>query len=384
MGSTGSIGRQTLAVAAELGIGVRALAAHSSIELLCEQITLFHPALVSVGEAETAQKLTELIGASGLPRQDWPDIVYGRQGLIDVATVSGIDMVVAALVGFIGLEPVLHALERGYDIALANKETLVVGGELVLTRAEAHGCKIFPVDSEHSAIWQCLKASGDGSFRRIFLTASGGPFRSYTADRLEKVSVSQALKHPTWKMGHKITIDSATLMNKGLEIIEACHLFSCEPQNIEVVVHPESIIHSMVEMNDGSVIAQLGFPNMRIPIRLALTWPERIASEAEERFNPFSPAANNLHFYPPDETVFPSLRYAREAFAARGVYPCVLNAANEAAVELFLQQKLTFCDIFAVVSEALESYQGTGEALSFPLLEKVHFETIAKIKQNLS
>lgn len=381
LGSTGSIGRQGLEIARELGLTVSALTCRHNITLLAEQIMEFCPEVVSVGDSWSAEQLREILSAEfNLKPPDQPEILTGKSGLETAATIPGIDLVLAAVVGFAGLSPVLAALEAGKDIALANKETLVAGGEIVMELARHKQAEILPVDSEHSAIWQCLSAAPDRKFKRIFLTASGGPFRAGSKEELAAVTPAQALRHPTWEMGAKITIDSATMMNKGLEIIEACHLFSCTPAQIEVVVHPQSIVHSMVELNDGSVVAQLGFPDMRLPIRLALTWPDRPAADYYRPYDPCAEGANRLVFEPPNEELFPALELARSAFAAGGLSPCVLNAANEAAVSLFLQGKIAFPEIWRLVADALTQVPAAAN-VDFVTLEWAHNDTIARIMQ---
>lgn len=381
LGSTGSIGRQTLAVARELKLSVLSLSCKKNVGLLAEQIIEFSPELVSVHDDEAALDLSRILSAKGLLKKDQPEIISGPEGLIAAATRPGLDLVMAAIVGFSGLRPVLAALEAGTDIALANKETLVAGGSLVMELARKKKAKLIPVDSEHSAIWQCLMAADEERFKKIFLTASGGPFLGFNKGQLENITPAQALKHPTWEMGAKISIDSASMMNKGLEIIEACHLFSCTPEKIKVVVHPQSIVHSLVELEDGSVLAQLGFPDMKIPIRLALTWPKRPAASYYESFNPFDQRAALLSFEPPDEELFPSLRLAREAFLAGGLAPCILNAANEAAVALFLERKIAFREIFTLVEEALAASKENFIQIDYEILAAVHNDTIERIKR---
>ena len=380
LGSTGSIGKQTLEVVRELNLSVEALTCNSNVVLLAEQILEFMPAVVSVGTAKAASELISLLQAKGMAESTAPEIFIGEQGLITAATMPGIDIVVAAIVGFSGLKPVLAALDSGYSVALANKETLVAGGSLVMNLALRKKAEILPVDSEHSAIWQCLSAASDQKFNKIFLTASGGPFRSYSSAELENVTPSMALKHPTWNMGAKISIDSATMMNKGLEIIEACHLFACRPEQIEVVVHPQSIVHSMVELEDGSVLAQLGFPDMRIPIRLAITWPKRPPASYYKPFDPFAPSASPLIFERADETVFPALRLARDAIKEGGLAPCILNAANEAAVKLFLEKKISFPRIWQIVADEMEANRANITSPDYDTLNFTHHDTMERIR----
>lgn len=379
LGSTGSIGRQTLEVARELNLAVEALTCNRNVALLAEQIQEFRPAAVSVGTAEAASELLTLLQTKDIKKTDIPEIFSGEEGLVTAATMPGLDLVMAAIVGFSGLKPVLAALDAGYDVALANKETLVAGGSLVMDLARRKKAKILPVDSEHSAIWQCLNGAPDQKFSRIFLTASGGPFRGYSGAELKNVTLAMALKHPTWDMGAKISIDSATMMNKGLEIIEACHLFSCPPEQIEVAVHPQSIIHSMVELEDGSVLAQLGFPDMRLPIRLAITWPERPPASYHEPFDPFSPQASQLTFERADEGAFPALGLARAAITEGGLAPCILNAANEAAVKLFLDEKISFPRIWQIVAEEMAAKRANITNPDYEILNFTHHDTMDRI-----
>ena len=361
LGSTGSIGRQTLEVAEHLNIKVKALTADKSIDLLEKQIRKFKPELVAVYDEKAAEELKKRIKDTNTR------IVQGMKGQIEVARESGADIIVTAIAGQAGLEPTLAALETGKRIALANKEPLVCAGDKVMQTAKKHGAEIIPVDSEHSAIFQCLAGhmpyyleSNKSSLRarpaippikKLILTASGGPFRGKTKKELEKITPEQALKHPNWNMGKKITIDSATLMNKGLELIEAMHLFSMNPDQIEVVIHPESIIHSMVEFTDGSTIAQLSNPDMRQPIQYAITYPDRQSSLTK----PLDLIKlSQLTFEKPDMDTFPCLRLAYEA-AKKGTKSCAtLNQANEEAVSLFLNNKITFNDIPKFIEKALQ------------------------------
>jgi 1-deoxy-D-xylulose-5-phosphate reductoisomerase len=347
LGSTGSIGVQTLDVARNLNIRVSALTANSNIDLVEKQAREFMPQLVSIGDSTLALELERRLKGLNI------EIHYGMEGLKAAASMAAADTVVTSIVGVAGLIPTIEAIRHGKNIALANKETLVTAGSIVMSEAAAHGVSIFPVDSEHSAIYQCLAANRRQDVGRLILTASGGPFRGKTPAELEKVTVAQALKHPNWNMGSKITIDSATLMNKGLEVIEARWLFDFTPDRIKVVVHPQSIIHSMVEYVDGSIIAQLGSPDMRIPIQLALTWPDRSMNEFS-RLDLLK--CGSLTFEEPDRESFPCLGLAFEALKAGGTMPAVMNGANEAAVELFLKEKTGFCDIPRLISRVMQAH----------------------------
>ncbi|NLM77184.1 MAG: 1-deoxy-D-xylulose-5-phosphate reductoisomerase [Ruminococcaceae bacterium] len=360
LGSTGSIGRQTLEVCERMGIRVCALTAGRSLDLICEQARRYHPQLVSVARESDAAELRQRL-ADCRPAIT---VMHGQAGNIAAATIPEADTVVAAMVGVAGLEPVLAAIRCGRTIALANKETLVAGGALVMPLLSRYNSRIYPVDSEHSAIWQCLAAAPPKSLRRILLTASGGPFRGRSRQELNHVTLAQALNHPTWRMGGKITIDSATLMNKGLEVIEASWLFDCPTEKIEVVVHPQSIIHSMVELQDGSVLAQMGFPDMKLPIQLALTWPRRLPGDGRP-FNPFDRQAGTLTFEQPDRQAFPLLQLAYDAAKAGGTLPAVMNAANEVAVGLFLQERITFTVIADLVRQVMDRHMQSGFMTAF-------------------
>jgi 1-deoxy-D-xylulose-5-phosphate reductoisomerase len=347
LGSTGSIGVQTLDVARNLNIHVLGLSANSNIDLLEKQIREFKPSAASIGEEKQAEEL------KGRVRDLNVEIYFGVEGLNKIATINEIDTVVTSIVGIAGLVPTMSAIRKGKDIALANKETLVTAGSLVISEAKKYGVKILPVDSEHSAIFQCLIGNNNKQVDKIILTASGGPFRGKNKDELEQVTLQQALKHPNWSMGNKITIDSATLMNKGLEVIEAKWLFNIEPKDIQVIVHPQSIIHSAVEYKDGSIIAQLGSPDMRIPIQFALTYPNREGNNFS-KLNLLE--AGRLTFENPDYSTFPCLRMAFEALEAGGTMPVALNGANEIAVALFLSEKIRFTDIPKVIEEVMKSH----------------------------
>ena len=346
LGSTGSIGTQTIDVARNLSLEVTALAAYGNIKLLEEQIREFHPVLAVVFDEEKAKQLRTAVADTETK------ILAGMDGLCEAASIDGADVVVNAVVGCVGLQPTLAAIKAGKDLALANKETLVAGGALVMRAAEENGVKIFPVDSEHSAIFQCLQGCPEKKFlSRIILTASGGPFFGKTREELAEVTPRQALKHPNWDMGAKITIDSSTMMNKGLEILEASWLFDMPVSQIDVVIHRESVIHSLIEYVDHSVIAQLGVPDMRIPIQYAITWPERYPSPVKR----LSLADyGTLTFAQPDEETFRCLAACKEAGRRGGLAPAAANGANEAAVDLFLKEKISFLEIGELVWAAMD------------------------------
>lgn len=350
LGSTGSIGTQTLDIVDQHPdkFQIIALSAGSNIELLKQQIDKYSPRLVSVATKEHAEQLSAYVSTS-------VQVMYGEQGLIEVAAVSEADIVVTAIMGSRGLPATLAAIDAGKQIGLANKETLVTAGHIVMERAKQRGVQILPIDSEHSAIFQCLNGETRKQIERITLTASGGSFRDYTREQLTNVSVEQALKHPNWSMGAKITIDSATMANKGLEVIEAHWLFDVSYEQIDVVIHPESIIHSYVEFVDRSVVAQLGMPDMRVPIQYALTYPDRIANKTER----LSLAQiGQLNFRPMDTERYPMLRLACECGKAGLSAPIVYNAANEVAVDRFLKKEISFLDIERVVETALSKHAG--------------------------
>ena len=346
LGSTGSIGRQTLDVAQACGHQVAALTVNRSVELAEQQARQFQPQLVVAVDESAARDLKQRLSDTSIR------VVGGREGLMEAATLPQADTVVTAVVGIAGLEPTLAAIDQGKRIALANKETLVCAGDLVMRWAEEKGAEIVPVDSEHSAIFQCLQGCKDrGEVKRLIITASGGPFFGKTREELEHVTRAQALRHPNWAMGAKITIDSATLMNKGLEFIEAMRLYHMPPQQIQVVVHRESIIHSLVEFNDGAILAQLGTADMRVPIQYALTWPERTPGPATPLDLLTCPP---LTFAKPDPDTFRCLGLALECAQKGGTSTAILNGANEVAVELFLEEKISFLDIARLVEGALE------------------------------
>ncbi len=348
LGSTGSIGQHTLDVVRHLAPRFRVtyLTANRNLDLLRRQIEEFQPHGVLVRDPSRATLLRQSLDR-GI------EVLSGEEGLEEIVGRSDVDLVLSSLVGFAGLKPTLRAIEAGKDIALANKETLVVGGEIIMERVKATGVRLLPIDSEHSAILQCLQGEDIASVSRLLLTASGGPFLHTSRDRFHTITRAEALTHPTWKMGSKITIDSATLMNKGLEVIEAHWLFGIPPSNIEVVIHPQSIIHSMVEFVDGSIKAQLGIPDMKIPIHYALTYPERPA--APFRRLDFA-VLKEMTFFAPDIEKFRCLGLAYEALKAGGTVPAVLSAANEVAVELFLEERIPFSAIPELIEEALAAH----------------------------
>lgn len=350
LGSTGSIGRQTLQVVASRPeeFSIVALTARKNDSLMLEQIKQHKPSMAALSDIERAQRLRSSLG-----EEKDTTVLEGEEGIIKCITESGCDMVVNGMMGISGLLPTLKALQAGKDIALANKETLVTGGPLVMEQAAKKGLKIIPVDSEHSAVFQCIGSTPISEISKLLLTASGGPFWGKPPCKLKKVTPSEALKHPTWNMGKKISIDSATLMNKGLEVIEARWLFGIEAHRIEVLIHPQSIVHSMVEMTDGAVLAQLGIPDMRLPIQYALTYPERKPSGLP----PYNPTtAGNLEFYKPDFESFPALRLAYYALETEGTMTVVLNGANEVAVDLFLKELIPFHAITTVVEQVMEKH----------------------------
>lgn len=353
LGSTGSIGESALRVVSAFPDRFRiiGLAAQTKAERLLEQARLFSVERVAVADLESARRAAHLAPA-GLT------VLSGPEGLDELAALTSADIVLVAVVGMAGLSPVLAALRQGTDVALATKEVLVAAGHKVIAASRASGARILPVDSEHSAIFQCLNGQGADRVRRIMLTASGGPFAHNPRIDLEKVTVAEALKHPRWNMGRKVTVDSATMMNKGLEIIEAHWLFGVPLDRIEVVIHPESIVHSMIEFQDGNVLAQLSVSDMRFAIQLALTWPERLDGGL--------PALDlarlgTLHFAAPDEARFPCLPLARAAARAGGTMPVILNAANEVAVQEFLNNKLSFPGIWRTVEQVLERHTALAD-----------------------
>jgi len=346
LGSTGSIGTQALEVIRSHRdrFSPVLLTAHSNVNLLIEQSLEFRPEIVVIGQESQYSILKEALSGTGI------QVLAGQRALSEAVAGSDATFVLTALVGFAGLEPTISALKAGKDIGLANKETLVVAGAMITEMATKYGCKIIPVDSEHSAIFQCLIGEEEESIEKIILTASGGPFRGFSIEQLKSVSREQALKHPNWSMGAKITIDSATMMNKGLEVIEARWLFGIEADNIEIVVHPQSIVHSLVQFKDGSIKAQLGLPDMKLPIQYAMAYPDRVENSFP-RFNFLQ--YPNLTFEQPDFQVFKTLELAYSALKIGGNASCSLNGANEAVVDLFLKDKVHFSNISNCIEEAM-------------------------------
>ena len=351
LGSTGSIGRQCLSVVEALPerFGVVALAAGANLEELSGQIARHRPDVVSVGNAQRADELARLLREKGI--SPIPEIHHGREGMLAAGTHPKADIVVSAAVGVVGLEATYEAVKLGKTVALSNTEVLVAAGELVMAAAKKAGRELLPVDSEHNAVHQCLRGGTHGEVRRLVLTASGGPFRKMPLAALDNVTTEQALAHPNWRMGNRITIDSATMMNKGFEIIEARWLFGMRPEQIEVVVHPQSTVHSMVEFVDGSILAQLGPTDMRMPIQYALTYPERVASNNQVALD--WSKLRRLDFQKASTRRFPCLRLAREVMKKGGALPCALNAADEIAVAAFLEQRLPFLGIPEVIERVL-------------------------------
>lgn len=360
LGSTGSIGTQTIDILDSVEANVCAISVNTNIERAEQQARLLHPSLVAVYNEEKAAVLRQKLADTNIR------VVSGMDGLIEAATLPEADVIVTAVVGMVGLLPTLAAIDAGKDIALANKETLVCAGQIVMRRAKEKGVAILPVDSEHSAIFQCLQGAAGNPIHRILLTASGGPFFGMSAQQLHHVTKQQALRHPNWNMGAKITIDSASMMNKGLELIEAMWLYDVEPDDIDIVVHRESIVHSAVEFADGSVIAQMGNPDMRLPIQYALTYPKRVPCKVP----PLDlPRLHNLTFFAPDEEAFPAIGLARRAAASRGNIGAVMNGANEAAVALFLQDRIPFYRIAELVRKAMDTVDYLPEITVDDVLE---------------
>jgi 1-deoxy-D-xylulose-5-phosphate reductoisomerase len=352
LGSTGSIGTQTLDIVAQYPEQFRivGLTAGRNVTLFAQQIRQFRPEIVAICDEDKLQELKEAI----VDLDPQPILLAGEAGVVEVAKYGDAQAVVTGIVGCAGLLPTIAAIEAGKDIALANKETLIAGGPVVNPLIAKHGVKILPADSEHSAIFQCLQGVVAGGLRRIILTASGGAFRDLPVEKLATVKVADALKHPNWSMGQKITIDSATLMNKGLEVIEAHYLFGMDYDDIDIVIHPQSIIHSLIELQDTSVLAQMGWPDMRLPLLYALSWPERIHTDWE-RLDLVK--SGDLTFREPDHDKYPCMQLAYVAGRAGGSMPAVLNAANEQAVALFLEEKIQFLDIPKVIEKVCDKHQ---------------------------
>ncbi|MBU8848034.1 MAG: 1-deoxy-D-xylulose-5-phosphate reductoisomerase [Desulfobacterales bacterium] len=348
LGSTGSIGTSALNIVRMHPdrFQIKALTAANNIDVFSKQIDEFKPELVAVFDEEKALELSRALKGNSRP-----EILFGEAGFNEAASYRDCDMVLLAMVGAAGLKPALCAIEAKKQIALANKETLVMAGEIIMAKALENGVSILPVDSEHSAIFQCLKGNRKKDLKTIFLTASGGPFRKRPFDEFKNITLKDALNHPTWNMGHKITIDSATLMNKGLEIIEAVHLFDVTHEEIKVLIHPQSIVHSMVGYKDGSIMAQMGVPDMKGAISYALSEPDRIDLQMD--FPDFT-SLHSLTFEKPDTKKFPSLLFAFEACKQKGTLPAVMNAANETAVKAFLEKRIDFLDIFKLISRTME------------------------------
>ena len=364
LGSTGSIGTQTLAIVAQYPEQFRVvgMTAGRNIALFAEQIRQFKPEIVALQDEALVADLKQAI-ADVIPQ---PMVLAGQDGIVEVARFGDAEVVVTGIVGCAGLLPTIAAIEAGKDIALANKETLIAGGPVVLPLVKKHGVKLFPADSEHSAIFQCLQGVPDKGLRRVILTASGGSFRDLPAADLANVTVADALKHPNWAMGRKITIDSATLMNKGLEVIEAHYLFGVDYDHIDIVIHPQSIIHSMIELQDTSVLAQLGWADMRLPLLYALSYPDRLPTDWE----PLDLVkAGNLTFREPDHVKYPCMNLAYRAGRAGGCLPAVLNAANEEAVALFLDEKIRFVEIPKLIEKTLDRF--SAQNILIPSLDDI-------------
>jgi 1-deoxy-D-xylulose-5-phosphate reductoisomerase len=365
LGSTGSIGTQALEVISQHSdiFEVEALTAFNNVDLLIEQSLQYQPNMVVIGNEQHYEKDRDALESHPIK------VFCGADAIGQVCAFDTVDMVLTAMVGFSGLKPTIEAIRAGKSIALANKETLVVAGELIMKEAAAKRVPIIPVDSEHSAIYQCLVGEGNNRIEKILLTASGGPFRKQGMEELKTVSPEQALRHPNWSMGPKITIDSATLMNKGLEVIEARWLFGVKPEEIEVVVHPQSIIHSMVQFADGSIKAQMGLPDMRLPIQYAFSYPDRFKSNFE-RFDFLN--YPSLTFEKPDTKIFRNLALSYEALKVGGNWPCILNAANEVAVEAFLKEKIGFLEI----PDLIESTLDRSDFIKAPELEDYYYSDL--------
>lgn len=372
LGSTGSVGRSTLDVVRHLPaeLQIVALAARSNLDLLEQQVKEFHPAIVAIGDVDKAIEFQKR-----LPNQY---VVAGEAGLCEAAVFDKADLTMLAMAGNGGLKPALHAIEAGKQIALANKEILVCAGELIMRRAREKGVKLIPVDSEHCALFQCLKGNDRQSLRRLILTASGGPFRTFSQDRLSSITIDQALFHPNWRMGPKITIDSSTLMNKGLELIEARYLFDCPISSMDVVIHPQSVIHSLVEYCDGSMLAQMSEPDMALPIQYALTYPQR----QKGRLAPFDFLKHpQLTFEAPDRKRFPCLRLAEEALRLGQSYPAFINAANEVLVNRFLNKEIRWIEIASKL-EKLMSFHQAADVLTLDAILAIDIEAREKARKS--
>ena len=352
LGSTGSIGANTLDVVRRNRhlYRVHTLAAGQNVEAILQQIIEFRPNVAVLATSKSIDRLAAALSDSGLPRPNWPELAFGAAALIDAATDPAVDMVISAIVGVAGLEATYEAVRLGKRVGLANKEVLVSGGRLVMDAVKASGAELLPIDSEHNGVHQCLRAGNRDQVSKLILTASGGPFRNTPKQMLDSVTPAQALNHPTWRMGKRITIDSATLMNKGFEVIEACWLFGFAPSQVDVVIHPQSTVHAMIEYSDGSVLAQISATDMRMPIQYALTWPERWQAPVPKI--DWS-QARHWDFAPPDFERFPLLKLAYQCLEAGGSATCTLNAADEIAVEAFLKGEICFTGIAAVVEETL-------------------------------
>ncbi len=363
LGSTGSIGTQTLDIVRERPeeFQITALAAGSNVLLLEEQVAEFRPKLVSLTEEKDARELQERLHLRNI---NTTEVVYGIEGLTACACEESADMTVNAVVGMVGILPTVAAIRAGKDIALANKETLVTAGHIIMPLVKEYNVKLLPVDSEHSAVFQCLQGAGEQTVEKLLLTASGGPFFGKTKEELGSITVEQALQHPNWSMGKKITVDSSTLVNKGLEVMEAGWLFSLTPEQIEVLVQPKSIIHSMIQFNDGAVLAQLGVPDMKLPIQYAMTYPDRLALSGK-RLDFFE--LQKIEFYRPDTETFRALALAYDAFREGGSLPTVYNAANEMAVSLFLERKIGYLQITEILERAMDAHT----KIKNPTLEEV-------------
>ena len=368
LGSTGSIGTSTLDVVRRNRhrFSIYALVAGRNTDLLLQQIKEFRPRVAVVATAGDLQRLSKGLAGSGLSRSEWPELAYGEQPRIDAATSSEAGFVMSAIVGVAGLEATYEAVRRGKRVGLANKEVLVSGGQLVMKAVRDNSSELIPVDSEHNGAHQCLRAGSRADVTRLILTASGGPFRNTPKEKLASVSPAEALNHPTWKMGNRITIDSATLMNKGFEVIEACWLFDFSPSEVDVVVHPQSTVHALVEYNDGSVIAQISATDMRMPIQYAMTYPERHSAPVPKLD---WAQARQWEFLPPDFEKFPLLNAAYRAMEAGGTATCTLNAADEVAVQAFLDGRISFPGIAAIVEDTLAKVPGRQPSSIGDILE---------------